>query len=86
MNLQEWKKRNWKAKKYAHFDARKNLSQVWYYISDKRNIVKHGFYPFIHYTQNIGDITAKRKATQKKERLHMLLTWTDIYIHIMVLC
>lgn len=80
MNLQEWKKRNWKAKKYAHFDARKNLSQVWYYISDKRNIVKHGFYPFIHYTQKHRRYNCKKKS-HTKEREIAYAAHVDRYIY-----
>ena len=49
MELKEWKERNAKARKYAHFDEKVSLDNVWTYISNSDNIKKHGFYPFIHY-------------------------------------
>ena len=49
MDLYEWKTKNANARKYAHFDEKVSLDKVWDYISDPTNIVKHGFYPFIHY-------------------------------------
>ena len=54
MELEEWKEKNKKAKKYAHFDEKVSLDQVWNYIKDPENIKKHGFYPFIHYVKKFN--------------------------------
>ena len=54
MTIQEWKDRNRYAKRYAHFDKRVSLEKVWNYISVSENIIKHSFYPFIHYTQKFN--------------------------------
>lgn len=54
MNLSEWKERNKKAKKYAHFDTRTTLDNVWSYISNPIKVEKHSFYPFIHYEKNFN--------------------------------
>lgn len=40
-------------KQYAHFDVRTDISKCGNYISDPRNIVRHGFYPFIHYEKKM---------------------------------
>lgn len=54
MDLYEWKTKNANARKYAHFDKKVSLDKVWDYISDPTNIVKHGFYPFIHYEKKFN--------------------------------
>ena len=38
---------------YIHFDKRRSLDDVlWNYISNPENVKHHGFFPFIHFTQN----------------------------------
>lgn len=49
MDLEEGKEKNKYPKNYAHFDNRVALKNVWNYISNKENIKKHSFYPFIRY-------------------------------------
>lgn len=52
MNLEEWKLRNRRSRSYSHFDSRTSLDRVWKYIDDPTKVARHGFYPFIHYTQS----------------------------------
>lgn len=60
MDLYEWKVKNTIARKYAHFDEKVSLDQVWNYISNPDNIMKHGFYPFIHnYEKKFNKFTKK---------------------------
>ena len=54
MELEEWKAKNAKARKYAHFDDKVSLEKVWDYISCPSNIKLHGFYPFIHYEKKFN--------------------------------
>lgn len=58
MDLYEWKVKN-TIGKYAHFDEKVLLDQVWNYISNPDNIMKHGFYPFIHYEKKFNKFTKK---------------------------
>ena len=53
LTLDEWKLKNQKSRNYSHFDVRVSLDKVWSYISDSAKVAKHGFYPFIHYTQTL---------------------------------
>lgn len=53
MKLEEWKKRNSQARRYAHFDEKVCLKNVWSYISNPEKIASHSFLPFIHYTAKI---------------------------------
>ena len=65
MDLYEWKTKNANARKYAHFDEKVSLDKVWDYISDPTNIVKHGFYPFIHYEKKFNKFTRKDGIKEK---------------------
>lgn len=67
MDLYEWKTKN--ARKYAQFDEKVSLDKVWDYISDPTNIVKHGFYPFIHYEKKFNKFTRKDGIKEKSRRL-----------------
>ena len=51
MDINAWKKKNNRIRRYTHFDSRLSLEKAWGYINNPYNIVKHGFYPLIHYTQ-----------------------------------
>ena len=54
MTLQQWKIKNGSCRSYAHFDNKVCLSSVWEYISNPKQVAQHGFYPFIHYTQDFN--------------------------------
>lgn len=66
MELEEWKEKNAKARKYAHFDDKVSLEKVWNYISSPSNIKRHGFYPFIHYEKKFN----KFKKENGKGSIH----------------
>ncbi len=53
---------------YAHFDYRTDITKCWDYISDPKNICKHGFYPFIHYTKDMSKYSAKKGGIKEKHR------------------
>lgn len=70
MNIDEWftdKKIIQKSKRYyVHFDSRTNISKCREYISNPNNIIKHGFYPFIHYVKHIKKFSSNRNRKDKK--------------------
>ena len=68
MELKEWKERNAKARKYAHFDEKVSLDNVWTYISNSDNIKKHGFYPFIHYEKVFNKFEKDNSKGHIKEK------------------
>ena len=68
MDLYEWKVKNATARKYAHFDEKVSLDKVWNYISNPDNIMKHGFYPFIHYEKKFNKFTKKDGMGYIKEK------------------
>lgn len=56
----------YKYKSYAHFDSKKSSLSWERYIEDPSKIIKHGFYPFVHfilkswkYDSTIGDTKTK---------------------------
>lgn len=53
---------------YAHFDYRTDIAKSWNYISNPKNICKHGFYPFIHYIKNMSKYSAKKGGINEKRR------------------
>ncbi|ASJ52491.1 hypothetical protein BP422_02375 [Brevibacillus formosus] len=67
MNLEKWKIKNKKSRNYSHFDSRVYLDKVWDYIKDPNKIKRHGFYPFIHYTQSFKRYS-KHTGIKKKNR------------------
>lgn len=69
MNLQEWKEKNARARKYAHFDDKVSLEKVWNYISNPVNIEKHGFYPFIHYEKKYRKYKRENGVGSVKEKI-----------------
>lgn len=83
MDLYEWKTKNVNARKYAHFDEKVSLDKVWDYISDPTNIVKHGFYPFIHYEKKFNKFTRKdgRGYIKEKSRHLCYSAHIDRYIY-----
>lgn len=52
---------------YAHFDYRTDIGQQRDYLSNPQNIVRHGFYPFIHYKKKQVKYS-KEKCKDVKER------------------
>lgn len=52
-------------KPYAHFDWHTDLSQQREYIADSDKIVKHGFYPFIHYEKRTLKFSKKKGRKEK---------------------
>ncbi len=54
-----------------------------YYISDPTNIVKHGFYPFIHYEKKFNKFTRKdgRGYIKEKSRHLCYSAHIDRYIY-----
>lgn len=53
MNINEWfedpKVFEKSKREYAHFDLRTDLTKCKKYITNSKNIERHGFYPFIKY-------------------------------------
>ena len=45
-----------------------SLDKVWNYISNPDNIMKHGFYPFIHYEKKFNKFTKKDGMGYIKEK------------------
>ncbi len=72
MGLEEWKEKNRDAKSYAHFDKRVALSNVWDYISNPKNIEKHGFYPLIHYEKKFVKYRKNNGKGEKKEKIRKI--------------
>lgn len=68
MDLQEWKQKNARARRYAHFDDKISLEKVWDYISNPANIQKHGFYPFIHYEKKFNKFKKENGVGYIKEK------------------
>lgn len=79
MELNEWKKKNSAARKYAHFDEKVSLNRIWSYISCPQNIKSHGFYPFIHYTKKF--IKFKNGEIKEKTREICYSAHIDRYIY-----
>lgn len=68
MDVKEWKEKNAKARRYAHFDEKVSLERVWPYINNPCNIAKHGFYPFIHY-QMVQNKFKEGKVVSKPRKI-----------------
>ena len=54
---------------YSHFDYRTDLSKCWKEISNPQNIVKHSFYPFIHYKLTIEKFSKYRERKIKEREI-----------------
>lgn len=83
MELEEWKEKNAKARKYAHFDDKVSLEKVWNYISCPSNIKRHGFYPFIHYEKKFNKFKKENgKGSIKEKSRHLCYSaHIDRYIY-----
>lgn len=67
MTLEEWKEKNKYARKYAHFDKKVSLERAWPYVSNPDKVKHHGFYPFIHYTQEFNKYSHGEVIPKKRE-------------------
>lgn len=79
MEIEEWKKKNFKRRNYAHFDPKVSLVEVWNYISNPNNIRIHSFYPFIHY-QLVYKRFKKSEGISEKTREICYSAHIDRYI------
>lgn len=79
MTLQEWKEKNKYARKYAHFDRKVSLKQVWDYISNPIKVKEHSFYPFIYYIQKFNKFSHGK--IKPKERKLSYSAHVDRYIY-----
>lgn len=57
--------KNNRKRKYAHFDKRLGLKEVYKYISNPENIAKHNFYPFIYYEKKIYKFNKEEGMKEK---------------------
>ncbi|MCL2587924.1 MAG: reverse transcriptase domain-containing protein [Oscillospiraceae bacterium] len=71
MDIESWRSSSRTIEKsqryYVHFDYPTDISKCWDYISDPLNIVKHSFYPFIHYKKKMRKFS-KIKGRKNKIR------------------
>lgn len=74
-------KERYKYKNYAHFDAKCYPRSLHKYISNKDNIVKHAFYPFIHYSLKTKKFNKKNNNHKVKERSIYYSAHIDRYIY-----
>lgn len=83
MEVLEWKEKNKSARNYAHFDRKVSLDNVWNYISNPKNVKKHGFYPFIHYSKNFNKYHKDKEKGEirKKTRELCYSAHIDRYIY-----
>lgn len=79
MKLEEWKKKNSQSRRYAHFDEKICLKNVWNDISNPENVATHSFFPFIHYTAKQIKFN-KKKGKKSKERQIYYSAHIDRYI------
>ena len=72
MDVESWRnseKTILKSKRnYAHFDIRTDISKCWNYVSDPQKVASHGFYPFIHYAQDLSKYSRKIGGMKEKTR------------------
>jgi len=57
-------------KPYSHFDFKTNIVSSWDYISNPNNVIKHGFYPFIHYEQKQVKFHKKKGKKTKVRNIY----------------
>ncbi|MBQ9013691.1 MAG: group II intron reverse transcriptase domain-containing protein [Bacilli bacterium] len=53
-------------RKYAHFDKRLGLKEVYKYVSNPENITSHSFYPFIYYEKKMYKFNKEKGKYDKK--------------------
>ena len=69
MDLEDWKITHGRRRNYAHFDSKVSLNEVWGYINNPKNVAKHGFYPFIHYTLKFEKYSRNKGKVIKEREL-----------------
>ena len=73
----------YKDKKYWHLDGHKTIDMVYDYISSDEKIVKHSFYPFIHYEMKFDKFNIKKNNGKKKAKIRQIFycSHIDRYIY-----
>lgn len=74
----------YKDKLYWHFDGHRNIKKLKRYIEDDQYVLKHGFFPFLHYTKSFDkfNITrAKGERRKPKNREIYYCSHIDRYIY-----
>lgn len=73
----------YKDKSYWHLDGHKTIDMVYDYISSDKNIVKHSFYPFIHYEMKFNKFNIKKNNGKKKAKIRQIFycSHIDRYIY-----
>lgn len=79
--MNNYHRKIFKYKRYAHFDSRKSPSSWIEYISDPMKIIHHGFYPFIHFTLKTWKYDNSKKDTKTKPREINYSSHVDRYIY-----
>lgn len=73
----------YKDKKYWHLDGHKTIDMVYDYISSDNKILKHSFYPFIHYEMKFDKFNIKKNNGKKKAKIRQIYycSHIDRYIY-----
>ena len=73
----------YKDKNYWHLDGHKTIDMVYDYISSDKKIVKHSFYPFIHYEMKFDKFNIKKNNGKKKVKIRQIFycSHIDRYIY-----
>jgi len=71
----------YKYKSYAHFDSKKSSIPWESYIEDPSNIIKHGFYPFVHFVLKSWKYDNEAGDTKTKPRDINYSSHIDRYIY-----
>jgi len=76
-------RRVYKDKNYWHLDGHKTIDMVYDYISSDKNIIKHSFYPFIHYEMKFNKFNIKKNNGKKKAKIRQIFycSHIDRYIY-----
>jgi len=71
----------YKYKSYAHFDSKKKVNNWIKYIEDPNRIIRHGFYPFVHYILKTWKYDNSIDDTKTKPRDINYAAHIDRYIY-----
>jgi hypothetical protein len=75
------KKKVYKMKHYSHFDKKVHWKNVRHIVENPEWVAKHGFFPFIHYTQNIKKCNKNAGRKPPKLRDIFYSSHIDRYIY-----
>ena len=64
--FRDWRRKNSQSRSYLHCDLKLSCDKAWAYISDEGKVSRHGFYPFIHFSQK--QVRFRAKTSEKKEK------------------